>query len=201
MGFTIPRVDSILAPYAEKSYKKYYQEYMDICNIPNADKANEYATKKVYRDFEQGFQSWEMCFNSVGSSRGDYPFIAISFGIDTSKWGTMASEVALKVRMNGQGKKGHKKPVLFPKLTFLYDENLHDENKPLEWLFDIAVDCSSKSMYPDYLSLTGQGYIPSMYKKYGKVISLMGKWKYAAHVKPIEPCLKGVREIVLTVRS
>lgn len=173
-GFTIPRVDSILAPYAEKSYKKYYQEYMEICNIPNADKANEYATKKVYRDFEQGFQSWEMCFNSVGSSRGDYPFIAISFGIDTSKWGTMASEVALKVRMNGQGKKGHKKPVLFPKLTFLYDENLHGENKPLEWLFDIAVDCSSKSMYPDYLSLTGEGYIPSMYKKYGKVVSLMG---------------------------
>lgn len=216
MGFTIPRVDTILAPYAEKSYQKYYQEYYDIMNdIETTDgvvldcmsdvdfdkNADNYATKKVYRDFEQGFQSWEMCFNSVGSSRGDYPFIAISFGIDTSKWGTMASEVALKVRMNGQGKKGYKKPVLFPKLTFLYDENLHGLGKPLEWLFDISIDCSSKCMYPDYLSLTGEGYIPSIYKKYGKVISLMGKWKYVAHVKPIEPCLKGVREIVLTVRS
>lgn len=49
--------------------------------------------------------------------------------------------------------------------------------------------------------MTGEGYIPSIYKRYGKVISLMGKWKYVAHVKPIEPCLKGVREIVLTVRS
>ena len=46
-------------------------------------------------------------------------------------------------------------------------------------------------MYPDFLSLTGEGYIPSMYKKYGKVVSLMGKWKDAAHVKPIEPLLKG----------
>lgn len=27
----------------------------------------------------------------------------------------------------------------------------------------------------DFVSLTGEGYIPSMYKKYGKVISLMGK--------------------------
>ena len=188
-GYTIPEVDKILAPYAEKSYKKYYQEYYDIMSdIENTDgvfldcmsnvefdkNADEYATKKVYRDFEQGFQSWEYRFNTVGSSRGDYPFIATSFGIGTGKFERMATEVILKVRANGQGKKGFKKPVLFPKLTFLYDENLHGEEKELEYLFDIAIDCSSKCMYPDFLSLTGMGYIPSMYKKYGKVVSLMG---------------------------
>lgn len=173
-GFTIPRVDTLLAPYAEKSYQKYVDEYLSICDNGDKNKADEYATRKVYRDFEQGFQSWEMAFNSVGSSRGDYPFIAISFGIGTSKWETMASEVALKTRMGGQGKEGFKRPVLFPKLTFLYDENLHGKGKKLEWLFDVAIDCSSKAMYPDFLSLTGDGYIPEMYKKYGKVVSLMG---------------------------
>lgn len=177
-GFTLPRVDTILAPYAEKSYWKYVDEYHEITEellgIPDAEKADEYARKKVYRDFEQGFQSWEYRFNTVGSSRGDYPFIAMSFGIDTSDWGVMASEVALKVRAGGQGAPGKKKPVLFPKLTFLYDEELHGEGKPLEYLFDIAIDCSSKSMYPDFLSLSGEGYIPSIYKKYGQVISLMG---------------------------
>lgn len=182
-GFTIPRVDSILAPYAEKSYQKYLKEYYSIIeNIENEgitignidDLADKYATEKVHREFEQGFQGWEYKFNTVGSSRGDYPFIAISFGLDTSKWGSMASEMALRVRMGGQGKKGFKRPVLFPKLTFLYDENLHGEGKELEWLFDIGVECSSKTMYPDWLSLTGEGYIPSMYKKYGAVVSLMG---------------------------
>lgn len=177
-GFTIPRVDSILAPYAQKSYNKYYSEYLDIVkNISNKDdskSADEYANKKVYRDMEQGFQAWEYRFNTVGSSRGDYPFIAISFGIGQTKFETMASEVALKVRMAGQGKKGYKKPVLFPKLTFLYDENLHGKNKKLEYLFNIAIDCSCESMYPDFLSLSGDGYIPSIYKKYGKVVSLMG---------------------------
>ena len=184
-GATIPEVDSILAPYAEKSYEYYVREYNDIAdecvNIWNEEtdesiyiQAHKYAMKKVYRDFEQGFQSWEYVFNTVGSSRGDYPFIACSFGIDQSRFGKMATEVILKVRAGGQGKEGFKKPVLFPKLTFLYDENLHGEGKPLEYLFDIAIDCSSKSMYPDFLSLTGQGYIPSIYKKYGKVISLMG---------------------------
>ena len=182
-GYTIPEVDKILAPYAEKSYWKYRKEYAEICgmiehdnntHVDNTVSAEEYATKKVYRDFEQGFQSWEYRFNTVGSSRGDYPFIATSFGIGTGKFERMATEVILKVRMNGQGKKGFKKPVLFPKLTFLYDENLHGEGKELEYLFDVAIDCSSKCMYPDFLSLTGMGYIPSMYKKYGKVVSLMG---------------------------
>ena len=182
-GYTIPEVDKILAPYAEKSYWKYRKEYAEICgmiehdnntHVDNTVSAEEYANKKVYRDFEQGFQSWEYRFNTVGSSRGDYPFIATSFGIGTGKFERMATEVILKVRMNGQGKKGFKKPVLFPKLTFLYDENLHGEGKELEYLFDIAIDCSSKCMYPDFLSLTGMSYIPSMYKKYGKVVSLMG---------------------------
>lgn len=181
-GFTIPRVDSLLAPYAEKSYEKYKKEYFEITDGFTEglsqnhflDKADEYAAKKVKRDFEQGFQSWEMRFNTVGSSRGDYPFTSISFGIDTSRWGVMASEVVLKTRMNGQGKDGFRKVVLFPKLTFLYDENLHGKGKKLESLFETAIDCSSKAMYPDFLSLTGEGYIPSMYKKYGKVVSLMG---------------------------
>lgn len=182
-GFTLPEVDKILAPYAEKSFQKYYEEYKDVCNNIKKDSdfsgydktsAQTYALRKVYRDFEQGFQSWEYRFNTVGSSRGDYPFIAVSFGIGTNKFERMATETILKVRMSGQGKKGFKKPVLFPKLTFLYDENLHGNGKEMEYLFDIAIECSSKCMYPDFLSLTGEGYIPSMYKKYGKVVSLMG---------------------------
>ena len=185
MGFTIPEVDKLLAPYAEKSYQKYKQEWYDI-NESNtiSYKADEYATKKVRRDFEQGFQSWEYRFNTVGSSRGDYPFIACSFGIGQGKWEQMATETILKVRAGGQGKDGYKKPVLFPKLSFIYDDKLHDEGKPLEYLFDIAIDCSSKSMYPDFISVSSKanGYIPSIYQKYGKVISLMGK-HYCSSIK------------------
>lgn len=180
-GFTIPEVDKILAPYADKSYRKYFEEYMGIA-VHNSlgeyedvlASADEYATKKVQRDMEQGFQSWEYRFNTVGSSRGDYPFIAVSFGLDNSRFGRMASMTCMNVRAGGQGAAGHKKPVLFPKLTFLYDEELHGEGKPMEDVFECGVDCSTKAMYPDFLSLTGEGYIPSMYKKYGRVVSLMG---------------------------
>ena len=65
------------------------------------EKANAYAEQKVRREFEQGFQSWEMKFNSVASSRGDYPFTALTFGLGTSKWESMASSVCMKVRADG----------------------------------------------------------------------------------------------------
>ena len=66
--------------------------------------------------------------------------------------------------------------MLFPKLVFLYDENLHGAGKELEWLYDEAIDCSSKALYPDYLSLNN-GYVGEIYQKYGKVVSPMGKRK------------------------
>ena len=86
----------------------------------------------------------------------------------------MASVTLLNVHMGGQGKPGNKKPVLFPKIVFLYDENIHGPGKCCEDVFEAGVACSSKTMYPDWLSMSGKGYISSMYKRYKKVISPMG---------------------------
>ena len=174
-GFTVPEVDKILAPYAEKSYKKYCAEYMEIRNQQTfTQDVKDWAMSKVQRDYEQGFQGIEMKLNTVGSSRGDYPFITMTFGLATDVFGKMASKTFLKVHMEGEGKLGFKKPVLFPKLVFLYDENLHGEGGFNEDVFEAGIDCSSKTMYPDWLSLTGDGYVAEMYKKYGRVISPMG---------------------------
>ena len=167
------RVDDLLAPYAEKSYEIYKKEF-ESYGVFKQDKIEEIAEQKVIRDLEQGIQGLEYKLNSVSSSRGDYPFTTFAFGLDNSKFGKMVSEAVLTVRMNGQGKEGFKRPVLFPKLVFLYDENLHGEGGELEDLFDLAIECSSKCMYPDFLSLSGEGYVPSMYKKYGEVVYCMG---------------------------
>lgn len=172
-GFTISEIDKLLAPYAEMSFKRYYNEYVSLTH-KEGKAAENWAFGKVARDAEQGFQGWEMKFNSVASSRGDYPFTSISFGLGTSKFETMLSSVCMAVRRDGQGKPGFKHPVLFPKLSFFYDENLHGEGGELEWLFDEAIECSKAAMYPDYISCTGDGYAPSIYKKYGVTISRMG---------------------------
>ena len=171
-GFTVPEVDKILEPYAEKSYKRDIEKYMRLGIDEETAKAE--ALADVKKEFEQGFQGWEYKFNTVASSRGDYPFITVTAGIGTGRFAKMATIIMLNVRRNGQGKKECKKPVLFPKIVFLYDENLHGPGKELEEVFNAGVECSAKTMYPDWLSLTGKGYIASMYKQYGRVISPMG---------------------------
>ncbi|QUO32358.1 anaerobic ribonucleoside-triphosphate reductase [Faecalicatena sp. Marseille-Q4148] len=171
-GFTVPSVDDILEPYARKSHEKYIEKYRSLGL--DEEVVQQIAWKDLEKEMEQGFQGWEYKFNSVSSSRGDYPFITVTAGINTSRYGKLATITMLRVRQNGQGKPGHKKPVLFPKIVFLYDENLHGPGKELEDVFEAGIECSSKTMYPDWLSLTGKGYVASMYKRYGKVISPMG---------------------------
>lgn len=176
-GFTVPEVDKILAPYAEKSYNKYIEEfkkYSDPSWTNVEERALEYAEAKVRRDCDQGWQGIEYKLNTVGSSRGDYPFVTVTLGLGTKHFEKMLTISLLEVHREGQGKPGNKKPVLFPKIVFLYDEKLHGPGGACEDLFEAGVQCSAKTMYPDWLSMTGEGYISSMYKKYGKVISPMG---------------------------
>lgn len=171
-GFTVASVDELLEPYAEKTYKKQYERYISLGL--SEEVADREAVKDVEVDFRQGFQGWEYKFNSVSSSRGDYPFITMTCGVGRGRFAKMASILMLEVRKNGQGKASCKKPVLFPKIVFLYDEKLHGEGCELEDVFEAGIACSQKAMYPDWLSLSGDGYVAEMYKKYGKIISPMG---------------------------
>ena len=176
-GFTVPEMDKVLAPYAEKSYKKYKEEFIKYAD-PSwngvEERAEEYAINKVRRDFDQGWQGIEYKLNTVGSSRGDYPFVTVTIGLGTQRFEKMCNISLLNVHKGGQGRPGNKKPVLFPKIVFLYDEKLHGVGGECEDVFEAGVACSAKTMYPDWLSMTGKGYISSMYKQYKKVISPMG---------------------------
>ena len=173
-GFTVPEVDTVLKKYARLTYKKYYDEYLSIKGDSFKDEADKYAWSKVKRECEQGYQGIEYKLNTVSSSRGDYPFVTFTFGIDTDEFAKLISRVILDVHREGQGKKGFKKPTLFPKLVFLYDEKLHGKGMELRDNFLAAIKCSQKTMYPDYLSLSGEGYVCDIYKKYGRVVSPMG---------------------------
>lgn len=165
-GFTVPHIDKILAPYCIKSHNRYIEEIVEdaedvYCEGEgyfsiDMNKVYARAKKKVYRELKQGIQGFEIKLNTVASSRGDYPFVTFSFGAYEDlpicslerEYAKMICEVICKVRKEGQGKDGYKKPVLFPKLNFLYIEHLHGENKQDEYLYDLAIECSAKAMYP-----------------------------------------------------
>ena len=171
-GYTIPEVDKLLEPYAIMSYNLYYKEAIELG--VTEEKAKEYAWSKLVRETEQGVQQWEYKYNTLSSARGDFSFISVTLGLGKSDISKMIAKTFMNVRAKGQGKKGFKKPVLFPKLIFLYDENLHGTNNELEDVFNCAVECSKISMYPDYYSLSGDNYAGHIYHKYNTPISVMG---------------------------
>ena len=90
-------------------------------------------------------------------------------------YGTPArmNEVMLRVRRNGHG--SDKKPVVFPKLVYLYDEKQIAEDPYSSELFDEAVRTSSQCMYPDYLSLSSEyGTVSRLFREQGVITSPMG---------------------------
>ena len=184
-GFTVANIDSLIVPYAEKTYASYYNEYIANAkeldpnlNEDNVKKlADKHATEKVRKDIYEGVQQLEYKFNTVASSRGDFSFISVTFGLDTSKWGKMMSEALLDTRVHGQGDPAI--PRLFPKLIFRTSlKHLHGEGMPNRDLFLKACETSNKVMYPDYVSLDysdyNENYVGRIYEKYGKAIAPMG---------------------------
>lgn len=185
-GFTLAEIDKVLLPYAKKTYDNAFKKYFEQCNM-EYDESCAMAMGDLKRELEQGFQSLELKLNTVPCSRGDFAFTTLTFGtwdimMDDLDRGIMRmiGETILKTRMKGHGGK----QVVFPKLVFLYDENKINEDEDHKRLFELAVKCSSKCMYPDFLSLTGNPEVNKVaqeYIKYGTVVSPMGCRAYLSH--------------------
>lgn len=149
-GFTLAEIDKVLLPYAKKTYDNAFKKYFEQCNM-EYDESCAMAMGDLKRELEQGFQSLELKLNTVPCSRGDFAFTTLTFGT----WDIMMDdlnrdimrmigETILKTRMKGHGGK----QVVFPKLVFLYDEDKIKEDEDHKELFELAVKCSSKCMYP-----------------------------------------------------
>ena len=171
-GFTLAELDKVLLPYAKKTYNNAFKKYFEQCNM-EYDESCAMAMGDLRRELEQGFQSLELKLNTVPCSRGDFAFTTLTFGtwdimmddLDRDIM-RMIGETILKTRMRGHGGK----QVVFPKLVFLYDENKINEDEDHKELFELAVKCSSKCMYPDYLSLN-HGKAADIYKRTGAITS------------------------------
>ena len=75
-GTTIPQIDEVMIPYAEKSYKFYLKQYKklveDVGGTYSEIKADQFAYERTKREAEQQYQHMEHSMNSIASSRGDF---------------------------------------------------------------------------------------------------------------------------------
>lgn len=187
-GHTIPEIDKVLSKYYKLTIEKEIAYAYDVINslhdcqytldIKNLNNIQNKAKERAYRELKQELQGFEMKMNTVVSARGSYPFSTLTFGDVENDYEAAVAKAILEVRMEGHGDIGFKKNLIFPKLVFLYNPEIHGEGKKYEWLFDLAIQCSSKCMYPDFLS-------PS-HKKEGHWISPMGCRAYLSDYRDPE---------------
>lgn len=161
-GFTVSEIDSVLAPYARKTFANY----LEMFNATGMDNPYKMAEELTYKEIVQGVESIEHSLHMVNNT-----FITFTFGLDTTTWGKLVAKALLQVRRAGLGSTGV--PAVFPKLVFLYTDHLHGDGMENEDLYDLSILTSSKCMYPDYLSLD-TGYLGEVYHRTGKAISPMG---------------------------
>ena len=183
LGLTVQSIDEILAPYVERAYEQHKEKVFNIISRTTLHGAmvdelevERIAMEDTIQELEQGLQEMEIAFNTLPSSRGDFVFVTYTFGLGTDEWSRLVARKIMEVRNNGQGVA--KVPMLFPKLVFLCDEELHDEGKPFREDFKYAVYCQSQTMFPDLLGLTGASVdndANDIYKKYRVATSPINK--------------------------
>lgn len=169
-GFTIPEIDSTLAPYVEKSIEKERKYYRDL-GIEE-DMVEKAVASSVWRKLKQGMQSLEHKINCVNNALGQTPFVTVSFGLNTSEAGRMVTRAILETRLEKMGE--NKITAIFPKLVFLHRNDVNGvPGTPNYDLKQLGIKCSMENLYPDWLSLDA-GYLGEVYDRCGKAISSMG---------------------------
>ena len=146
-GTTFANVDQVLAPYVEMTYNKHFKDAVWY-GVP---KSKQYAMEKTEKDVFDAFQSYEYEVNTLHTANGQTPFVTITFGMGAGWRERMIQKAILKNRIRGLGKKGIT-PV-FPKLVMFMEKgiNLNPEDRNYD-IKKLALECSSKRMYPDIIS-------------------------------------------------
>lgn len=148
-GCSFDRADEVLAPFAQKNYEKHLKDAKEL--IDDEEKADAFAKKRTKKDIYDAMQSLEYEINTMFSSQGQTPFTSLGFGLGTSWIEKEIQKDILRIRIAGLGKEH--RTAIFPKLLFTLKRglNLHpgDPNYDVKKL---AIECSTKRMYPDVLS-------------------------------------------------
>ena len=161
-----------LGKYLRRSKERYYDLLSDT--ISNQEELNTTVNTLLQKELESGVQTIQYQINTLMTTNGQSPFITLFLNLDEEN--EYVEEVALiieeilKQRIQGiKNEKGVYTTPTFPKLVYvLYDHNCLEGGK-YDYITELAVKCSSKRLYPDYVSAK------EMRKIYeGNVFSPMG---------------------------
>lgn len=206
-GQSIPQYDFALAPYVLKSYKKHLKKLYAYEHAKTHDSADaemiakidaltsindvipelEYMCKAALANTEedtyQGAESLVHNLNSMASRAGSQvPFSSLNFGLDTSPEGRMVASNLLKAQMSGLGR--HETPI-FPILIYTLKKGVNFEKEDPNYdIFRLAMECSSKRLFPTYCFVDASFNLPYYEKDpyYGAIQTMGCRTRIMANV-------------------
>lgn len=146
-GLSIHEIDKVLEVYAEKSYDKHLKD-AHTYSIPDKDK---YSLEKTIKEIQDAIQALEYEINTLTSSSGQTPFVTFSFGRARSVLGVEIQKAILSTRLGGLSDGS---TAIFPKLVYFLEDGWNlKPNDPSYDVKQLAVECSTKRLYPDVVSV------------------------------------------------
>ena len=164
-----------LGKYLRKSYNKYKKSIKDEFGDTLSDEVEERMIQMRLKDeLKSGVQTIQYQINTLMTTNGQSPFVTLFLNLDPNdeyvKENAMIIEEILRQRLEGiKNEKGVYVTPAFPKLIYVLDEHNCLKGGKYDYITKLAVRCSAKRLYPDYISAK------KMRENYeGNVFSCMG---------------------------
>lgn len=146
---------SCLGKYLRKSYDKNLKLTRETIN--DEELAKKMAENMTKKDLESGIQTIQYQINTLMTSNGQAPFVTLFMhvqdGDEYEEENAKIVEEVLKQRIEGiKNEVGVYVTPAFPKLIYVLDDNNVGEDSKYHELTELAIKCTAKRMYPDYIS-------------------------------------------------
>ena len=152
-------VDMIhLGKYLRKSYNKFKKEIESKYKGKISDDIIEdLANQRLKAELKAGVQTIQYQINTLMTTNGQSPFVTLFLHLEKDdpyiKENAMIIEEILRQRYEGiKNEAGVYVTPAFPKLVYVLDEFNNLSGGEYDYLTKLAVKCSAKRMYPDYIS-------------------------------------------------
>ena len=147
-----------LGKYLRRTKNKYIQQCEEeFGNTLNAETKKHFVDMRVKEALKAGVQTIQYQINTLMTTNGQSPFVTLFLYLDEKdeyiEENAMIIQEILEQRYQGiKNEKGVYVTPAFPKLIYVLDENNCLKGGKYDYITKLAVKCSSKRLYPDYIS-------------------------------------------------
>ena len=147
-----------LGKYLRRSRDKFRKQMSRECGSKvDAATLEQLVNERVNDELKSGVQTIQYQINTLMTTNGQSPFVTLFLNLQKDdpylEENAMIVEEVLRQRLEGiKNEKGVYITPAFPKLVYVLDEHNCLRGGKYDYITELAVKCSAKRMYPDYIS-------------------------------------------------